>query len=151
MEITYCGIHSDETDADAQRKEMSEFSEDLANLAGEHAFMWGIPEKEMGFENKTDLRCDVIIKGKIENFLRSLAPLMDGGVYEIERTKNSFSCSIHSSEMMVDDMGFVVAIAYSGKIVSHNAHSFDDQNQVMKWFGAKMGDSGIQFKVQIEK
>lgn len=150
VEITYTGIHSDREEPDSRIEEMKEFYEDLPGLAEEQAFIWGIKDKEVVVKDKTDTRCDVVIKGEIGDFLRSLVPLLEDGEFAIEQTSNTLSCTIKSSDLVEDEPGLQFSIAYSGTILSHNAHTFDAEKKTMTWVGGKLGEEGIRFQLQIE-
>ena len=44
----------------------------------------------------------------------------------------------------------IITIKYEGKITKNNAHEYDKEQHIMKWFGSKLDKSGIQFTFRIE-
>jgi hypothetical protein len=131
---------------------MAEFYQKVHQEMGkEQALRWGIEDAKVLFTNKTELRCDATLQGKIHNLGRSLAPLTEEYDFEIKKVNKIFSVKILTGKATEKDLVYNISIKYKGTIVSHNAHRFDKKQNLMTWTGNKLDETGIQFVLNLKK
>jgi hypothetical protein len=152
MRMTFIGVHSDEETTAKQKAEMAEFyQKEHQEMGKQQALHWGIEDAKIVFTNKTELRCDATLQGKIDNLGRSLAPLTEEYDFEIKKVDKIFSVKILPGKATDEDLAYSISIKYAGTIVSHNAHRFDKKQNLMTWMGNKLDESGIQFVLNLKK
>jgi hypothetical protein len=148
------GIRSDEASPKAQREEMRKFYEgEGLKLAESAAAQWGLDDPQISFLNKTDLRCDVEIKGKFENLVRSLAPMTETCDFQISKGRERFSVTLLSGEnwrKCMNDKPFTFSVRYGGAVASHNAHIYEPDPGLMTWESSEFNAEGIRFVLAFE-
>lgn len=149
--LEFINIHSDE-DNDAEKKtEMADFYKTYIKSSEEMSSIWCLQDSKTILTKKTDYKCNAIITGKTNNLLGSLYPLTEDSTFEIRQNKDTFSVKIDSCTISAEEMPAEISIRYNGKIVSHNANTFDKQDNKMTWFGEKMKETGISFVLEIDE
>ncbi|MBC8457625.1 MAG: hypothetical protein H8D67_06480 [Deltaproteobacteria bacterium] len=152
MRMSFIGVHSDEETTAKQKEEMAEFYQKVHQEMGkEQTLRWGIEDAKVLFANKTELRCDATLQGKVHNFVRSLAPLTEDYDFEIKKVDKIFSVKILTGKVTDKDLVYSISIKYGGTIVSHNAHRFDEKQNLMTWTSVKLDKTGIQFVLNLKK
>ncbi|MCK5099829.1 MAG: hypothetical protein KAR45_17085, partial [Desulfobacteraceae bacterium] len=124
---------------------------DYINSGREMADSWCLENGKTELTDKTDFKCNAIITGEIKNFPGSIYPIADGSDFEIKKNNKTFSVKIASCKISGEDAPAEVSIKYSGKILSHNAHKFDEKNNMMTWSGENMEKTGISFVLEVEE
>ena len=151
IRLEFAGIHSDEESDAENKKEMADFYKDYIQSGEEMASVWCLQKHKTILTEKTDYKCNAVVTGETKNFLGSIYPLTENSAYEIKQNANTFSVKIDSCKISENDMPAEVSIRYQGKILSHNANSFDKEDNRMTWFGEKMKETGIIFVIAIKK
>ena len=151
VRLEFAGIHSDKKSDAENKKEMAGFYKDYIQSGEELASIWCLQKHKTILTEKTDYKCNAVVTGETKNLLGSIYPLTEDSAFEIKETKNTFSVKIDSCKISEDNMPAEVSIRYQGKILSHNANTFDKQDNKMAWFGEKMKETGISFVLEIDE
>ncbi len=151
VELSFIGIHSDEETEAEKKNEMTDLYNSYVDDGKDMASIYCLDDVKTELTDKTDFKCNAIVTGKIKTFLGSIYPLTDDSVYEIKKDNKQLSVKIDSCNISDEDMPVEVSIRFKGKILSHNAHLFDEKNNKMTWSGQKMNETGISFVLAIEK
>lgn len=151
MELKFSGLHSDEEAEADKKKEMVNFYNDYINDGKKMADSWCITNGKIVLIDKTDFRCNAIISGEIKNFPGSIYPITENSNFDIKKDNKTFSVKIDSCKIYDKSAPVEVSVKYNGKILSNNAHHFDEKNNIMTWSGEKMEKTGINFVLEVEE
>ena len=151
MELKFLGMHSDEETEAEKKKEMASFYNDFISGGEDIASTWCLQDVKTELVDKTDFKCNAIITGEINNLPGSIYPITENSTFEIKKTNKIFSVKIASCKISEEDAPTEVSIRYNGKILSHNAHLFDETNNTMTWSGKNMEKTGISFVLEIDE
>lgn len=145
--LEFLGIHSTAGKPEEQKAEMQKFVDsDYKENAERIVREWSLKDAQTELTNKTDSKCDGKIVGEIDTLIKTLSPLVDerGATYEIKRdaTRFYFTARVPPDP---NASSIDLTITYPGKIVEHNAQSYNEAAHLMQWNLGKINAAGIHF------
>ncbi len=149
--VHFFEVTSGEKTVEKQKKEMEDLYRD-GYLEFEKDFQseYHMEDGKLELLNKTDLECDARFSGKFHHLLATLLPILEEEDHEIKRKDDQFSFRMWM-DAADSTLDVAFSIKYNGEVIEHNAHTYDENLQVMKWQLGEVDSSGVYFVLNTRK
>jgi hypothetical protein len=145
VEVYASRVRSEETLAADQKAEMAELYAELESPKGLQNFeqematsMPGYHSWSLAVLNKTDMSCDLHIRGQFDNFFDS--PIVDASALQYESEGGKVAVRLKTQELKDGDLPILFTIRYRGPVLEHNAMQVEPQTMALIWDLSKFND-----------
>lgn len=129
----FSNIHSTEKNGEEKKAEMARFYEEEPGQTMRNFSKYGFTDVKARLFNQTPLRCDATLSAKFRHLTSSLFTL------EFVDKHRNYQISRQGTRLKMrfwTNIGFdnnTLTIRYEGKVISHNADSYDKQTRHLVW------------------
>ncbi len=147
-----------ETDKEleADKEEVYEYIDKFPELKKKFEKEFGIEDAKIEILDETESKWNISITGKYNNLLMAIPFLYEEGTdFDINKNASVISIRIIPEVPKKSFSGesplITFYLKYEGKIIKHNAHQFDQEQNQMMWNLYKLSKEGIYFVLETNK
>lgn len=150
--LAYTGVRSDKTARDEQVEEMQAFFKNLDEHAQEQASIWALHDIEVVLNNRTEVSCDVTIRGKMRSLVQTMVVFLEAGDFTIARTGNRLKFDLPPLDLgsKDDEFSFSLGIQFPHSVGKNNATNVDQDQHLLVWSSSSMASDGLYFELEIK-